>query len=138
MAALAMPTVMSREHKALVLFDLASYFANITKSCTMVGYFRQQFYEIRRTFQTYRADSLIDRLPAPRNPHPNRVPERVEQAILEHTLAHPCHGLMQVAQELVPRGIQVSSGGVRGVWQRHNLPTKHECLLRLEKTSAER
>ena len=36
------------------------------------------------------------------------------------------------------RGIQVSSDGVRGVWQRHSLLTKHDLLLRLEKATAER
>lgn len=36
------------------------------------------------------------------------------------------------------RGIQVSSGGVRGVWQRHSLLTKHDRLLRLEKATADR
>jgi len=36
------------------------------------------------------------------------------------------------------QGIQVSSGGVRGVWQRHGLLTKHERLLRLERTTVER
>ena len=38
----------------------------------------------------------------------------IETVILDHALAHPCHGPMRVAQELVLRGIQVSSGGVRG------------------------
>ena len=32
----------------------------------------------------------------------------------------------------------MSSGGVRGVWQRHGLLTKHERLLRLEQATAER
>ena len=45
---------------------------------------------------------------------------------------------MRVAHELMLRGIQVSSGGVRGVWQRHSLLTKHDRLLRLEKATAER
>ena len=76
----------------------------------------QQFYEIRRNFQTYGADGLIDRLPGPRGPHPNRVAAEIEQAILDHALAQPCHGPMRVAQELALRGIQVSSTGVRGVW----------------------
>jgi len=58
--------------------------------------------------------------------------------VLDHALAHPCHGPMRVAQHLVLQGIQVSSGGVRGVWQRHGLLTKHDRLLRLEKTTAER
>jgi hypothetical protein len=103
-----------------------------------VGYSRQQFYEIRRNFQTYGANGLADRLPGARGPHPNRVTEEIEQAVLAHALGHPCHGAVRVDQELRLQGIQVSAGGVRGVWQRHNLLTKHECLLRLEKQTAER
>ena len=38
----------------------------------------------------------------------------IETAILDHALAHPCHGPMRVAQELMLRGIQVSSGGGAG------------------------
>jgi hypothetical protein len=60
------------------------------------------------------------------------VPAEIEAAILDHALAHPCHGPMRVAQELMLVGIQVSAGGVRGVWQRHSLLTKHDRLLRLE------
>ena len=51
---------------------------------------------------------------------------------------HPCHGATRVEQELRLKGIAVSSGGVRGVWQRHNLLTKHQRLLRLEKATGER
>lgn len=64
--------------------------------------------------------------------------EEVEQAILEHCLAHPCHGALRVANELALRSIQVSSTGVRGVWSRHGLLSRHDRLLRLEKASAER
>jgi len=124
-------------HK-LSLLELAADLGNVSKACRVMGYSRQQVYEIRRNFQTYGAEGLIDRLPGARGPHPNRVAAEVEQAILDHALAHPCHGPMRVAQELVLRGIQVSSGRVRGVWQRHGLLTKHERLLRLEKATAER
>jgi transposase InsO family protein len=59
--------------------------------------------------------------------------------VLDHAVAHPCHGAaLRVEQELRMRGLQVSSGGVRGVWQRHALLTKHDRLLRLEKATAER
>lgn len=88
--------------RKLSLLELASDLGNVSKACRVMGYSRQQFYEIRRNFQTYGADGLIDRLPGPKGPH------------------------------------QVSSGGVRGVWQRHGLLTKHDRLLRLEKTTAER
>ena len=43
-----------------------------------------------------------------------------------------------VEQELRLKGLQISPRGVRGVWRRHGLPTKHERLLRLEKSTAER
>ncbi len=124
--------------RKLSLLELAADLGNVSKACRVMGYSRQQFYEIRRNFQTYGAEGLIDRLPGARGPHPNRVAAEVEQAILDHALAHPCHGPMRVAQELVLRGVQVSSGGVRGVWQRHALLTKHDRLLRLEKATAER
>jgi transposase InsO family protein len=124
--------------RKLSLLELASDLGNVSKACRVMGYSRQQFYEIRRNFQTYGAEGLIDRLPGAKGPHPNRVPVEIEAAILDHALSNPCHGPMRVVHELALRGIQVSSGGVRGVWQRHGLLTKHDRLLRLEKATAER
>ena len=70
--------------RKLSLLQLAQELGNVSKACKLVGYSRQQFYEIRRNFQLYGADGLIDQLPGARSPHPNRVSEEVEQAILEH------------------------------------------------------
>ena len=124
--------------RKLSLLELASELSNVSRACKVMGYSRQQFYEIRRNFQTYGAEGLVDRLPGAKGPHPNRVPAAIEKAVLDHALSHPCHGALRVEQELRLRGLQVSSGGVRGVWQRHDLLTKHERLLRLEKATAER
>jgi hypothetical protein len=124
--------------RKLSLLELAQELGNVSRACQVMGYSRQQFYGIRRNFQTYGAEGLIDRLPGTRGPHPNRVSAVVEQAVLDHAVAHPCHGALRVEQELRIRGLQVSSGGVRGVWQRHALLTKHDRLLRLEKATAER
>lgn len=124
--------------RKLSLLDLATNLDNVSKACRLMGYSRQQFYEIRRNFQTYGAEGLIDRLPGARGPHPNRVSYEVEKAVLAYALEHPCHGALRVEQALRLQGIQVSSGGVRGVWMRHNLLTKHERLLRLEKSTADR
>ena len=118
--------------RKLTLLQLAQELGNVSKACKIAGYSRQQFYEIRRNYQLYGAEGLIDRLPGARGPHPNRVSEEVERAVLEHALAHPTHGPQRVADELRLKGMQVSSGGVRGVWSRHALLTKHERLLRLE------
>ncbi len=124
--------------RKLSLLQLAQELGNVSKACKIVGYSRQQFYEIRRNFQTYGAEGLLDRLPGPKGPHPNRVPQEIEEAILAHCLDHPTHGAQRVADELMLQGVQVSSGGVRGVWSRHGLLTKHERLLRLEERAKER
>jgi transposase InsO family protein len=133
-----MTTEQKIARRKLSMLELAQQLGNVSKACQVMGYSRQQFYEIRRNFQTYGADGLIDRLPGARGPHPNRVSDAIEQAVLEHSLHNPGHGCLRVAQELALAGHQVSSGGVRGVWSRHNLLTKTERLLRLEKSVAER
>jgi len=124
--------------RKLSLLDLAQEIGNVSKACKLVGYSRQQFYEIRRNFQTFGAAGLLDKIRGPKGPHPNRLAPEIEDAILAYALEHPTHGPMRVAHELALRGVQVSAGGVRGVWSRHDLLTKHERLLRLEKSTAER
>ena len=120
--------------RKLSLLELAAELGNVSRACRLMGYSRQQFYEIRRNYQTYGAKGLVDRLPGPKGPHPNRVSEQIEKAILDHSLKHPTHGCLRVAEELALQGVMVSSGGVRGVWSRHNLLTRQERLLRLEKS----
>ena len=124
--------------RKLSLLELATELNNVSKACKIMGYSRQQFYEIRRNFQTYGSKGLLDKLPGAKGPHPNRVEKDVEEAILAHSLMYPTQGPLRVSQELMLKGTQVSAGGVRGVWSRHNLMTKHDRLLRLEKTVAAR
>lgn len=123
--------------RKLNLLELATELNNVSKACKIIGYSRQQFYEIRRNFQTYGSEGLLDKLPGTREAHPNRVSEEIEQAVLEYSLQYPTHGPVRVAQQLVLRGLKVSSGGVRGVWIRNELTTKHDRLLRLEKHQRE-
>jgi hypothetical protein len=49
--------------RKLSLLELASELENVSRACKVMGYSRQQFYEIRRDFQTYGAAGLIDRRP---------------------------------------------------------------------------
>lgn len=118
--------------RKLNLLDLAKELNNVSKACKVMGYSRQQFYEIRRNFQTYGSEGLLDRLPGTKLPHPNRLSDEIEKAILEYSLAFPTHGPLRVAHQLKLNGIDVSSGGVRGAWSRHKLLSRHERLLRLE------
>lgn len=123
--------------RKLSLLELAQDLQNVSKACKVMGYSRQQFYEIRRNYQTYGASGLVDRLPGARGPHPNRVSDEVEQAILAYSLDYPTHGPLRVAQALMLKGVTVSSTGVRGVWSRHDLLSRHQRLLRLERTVRE-
>jgi len=124
--------------RKLSLLELASELSNVSKACRVMGYSRQQFYEIRRNFQVYGAEGLLDRLPGCKNPHPNRLAQEVERAILDYSLEQPGDGCLKVAQQLALRGVMVSSKGVRGVWHRHNLENRHQRMLRLEREFSKR
>jgi len=133
-----MTTEVKIARRKLSLLELATELGNVSKACKIMGYSRQQFYEIRRNFQLYGAEGLLDKLPGCKGPHPNRVSEEIEKAILDYCLEHPGHGCLRVAQALSLKGINVSSGGVRGVWSRHNLLQRHQRLLRLEEHTRKR
>jgi len=50
---------------------------------------------------------------------------------------YPTHGQTRTANELKKKGIDISAGGVRSVWLRHNLHLKSLRLNRLEKWAAD-
>ena len=82
-------TTVQREkiaRRKLSLLQLAQELGNVSKACKLVGYSRQQFYEIRRNFQLYGADGLIDQLPGAKTPHPNR-------ARLKSLMTHTVYGI---------------------------------------------
>ena len=87
-----------------------------------MGYSRQQFYEIRRCMAH---DRSVARCPRASESGQPRSGAGHLSALLG--IPHP-----RLPEELALQGVQVSSGGVRGVWSRHHLLSKHERLLRLE------
>jgi transposase InsO family protein len=123
--------------RKLSLLQLAEELGNVSKACDIMGYHRDSFYEIRRAFQVGGTAALVESRRGPKNPHPNRVSEDIENAILEYSLKFPTHGPVRAANELRLAGTTVSAGGVRGVWLRHNLETRVKRLLRLEEAAQE-
>ncbi len=121
-----------RTKRKLSLLQLAEELGNVSKACQLMGYHRDSFYEIKRAFQTSGVAGLVEQRRGPRSPHPNRVSPEVETAILDFCLKHPTKGAQFVANQLRLQGVEVSPSGVRGVWQRHELLTRHQRLLRLE------
>jgi transposase InsO family protein len=73
-----------------------------------------------------------------RKPNPkNRVPDEVEQAVLELALEFPAFGQVRIASKMAERGLSISPAGVRCVWQRHDLETMKKRLKALEAKVAE-
>src|SRR5437763_4157563 len=66
----------------------------------------------------------------------NRVSEEIEQAVVAFATEQPAYGQVRVSNELKKRGLFVSPGGVRGIWQRHNLETFKKRLKALEAKAA--
>ncbi|TGM61752.1 helix-turn-helix domain-containing protein, partial [Leptospira vanthielii] len=55
--------------RKLNLLELANELSNVSRACKIMGYSRQQFYEIRRNYQTFGSEGLIDRVSGATNPH---------------------------------------------------------------------
>ena len=127
-----MTAVAQSTRRKLSLLQLAEELNNVSKACRIMGYHRDTFYEVKRAFQTSGVAGLVEQRRGPRNPHPNRLPADVEEKILQYALERPTHGPQRVANELRLANVNVSSGGVRGVWLRHEIETRHKRLLRLE------
>src|SRR5882672_7416194 len=121
--------------RKLSLLQLAEELGNVSKSCQIMGYHRDTFYEVKRAFQVGGVHALIEQKRGPRGPHPNRVSEETETRTLDYALVRPTHGSQRVANELRLQGVDIGPSGVRGVWLRHDLETRHKRLLRLENTS---
>jgi transposase InsO family protein len=123
--------------RKLSLLKLAEEPGNVSKACQIMGYHRDSFYEIRRSFQKGGVSALVEEKRGPRAPHPNRVSAEIEARILDYALSKPTHGAQRVANELRLQGLTVSSSGVRGVWLRQDLETRTKRLLRLERTASD-
>jgi len=132
-----MTAVPQSTRRKLSLLQLAEELGNVSKACKIMGYHRDTFYEVRRAFQVGGVSGLVEQKRGPRSPHPNRVPADVEKRILDYSLQFPTQGPQRVANQLRLENVVVSAGGVRGVWLRHDIETRHKRLLRLERHARE-
>lgn len=67
----------------------------------------------------------------------NRVPEHVEQAVIELAIENPALGQKRASWELQQQGIMVPSSGARSIWLRNDLETMKKRLKALEARAAQ-
>tara|TARA_Y100001935_G_C17244038_1_gene477288 strand:+ start:126 stop:1190 length:1065 start_codon:yes stop_codon:yes gene_type:complete len=116
--------------------ELAQTLGNISEACRNLGVSRQHYYDIKSAIAEDGIEGLLEK--SRRRPRvANRLSPEIEEKILNYSLEFPTHGQKRVCNELKRQGVNVSDGGVRGVWSRHNLLRKKERLKRLEKFASE-
>ncbi len=122
--------------RKLNILELGETLGNISDACRKLGVSRQHYYDIKTAVEEEGLEGLLEKSrKVPRVA--NRVAPEVEQKVLDYALEFPTQGQKRVSNELKKQGIQISDGGVRSIWLRHNLQVSSLRLKRLEKWSAE-
>jgi transposase InsO family protein len=121
--------------KKLSLLELAEFLKNVSEACRINGCSRQHFYDVKQAYEQDGIEGLREK--TRRKPClKNRVAPEVEEAVVQMAIEFPAYGQVRVSNELRKNGILVSSGGVRSIWQRHELETFKKRLKVLEEKAA--
>ncbi|ALA26332.1 hypothetical protein Psal071_03515 (plasmid) [Piscirickettsia salmonis] len=94
----------------LGVLELAKQLGNVSKACEVMGYSRDSFYRFKKLYETGGEEALQE-ISKKRPNVKNRVPEHIEQAVIDLAIENPALGQLRASNELLQRGVIVSSSG---------------------------
>ena len=83
--------------RKLSIVELGETLGNISEACRKMGVSRQHYYDVKQAIAEEGLEGLLEK--SRRVPRKgNRVPDEVEQALLDYSLQYPPHGQVRAAK----------------------------------------
>lgn len=116
------------------LLQLAKELGNIQKACKAAGIARSSFYEIKKAYEQFGRDGLLQ---SRRGRSLQPISDDIEEKVLSMTRENPSFSYVRLSQELQDSGVGVGVSVVRRVWKKHDLERKMDRLLWIDKEALE-